>query len=202
MELFILGATGRTGHQLTRQALERGHSVMAFVRSPEKMRIAHKKLQIIRGDPADTAQIKRVIGNQDAVLSALGAASHPSEAILEPASRSVVEAMRTTDVRRLVVLSMGLLFPDLGFIGPVLRFFLRHHARDSVAMEKVVEASGLDWTIVRPPQLTNGAAQGHYRSTENRAPPAHSVSRADLARAILDIVENRLSVKKVVGVSK
>lgn len=111
MELLILGSTGLTGYQLTRQALERGHTVMAFVRSPEKMRIANKKLQIIRGDPADADQIQRVITGRDAALSALGSASHQGEAILEPAAHSVVEAMRRTNVRRLLVISMGCCFP-------------------------------------------------------------------------------------------
>ncbi len=201
MQLFILGATGGTGRQLTREALERGHVVTAFVRSPEKMRTQHDNLRILKGDVKDADQLERALCDKDAVLSALGASEPRSDRILETAAHSTVDAMRRTNVRRLVVVSMALLFPDVGPLGPVLRFFLRRHLRDSAAMEKVVEGSELDWTIVRPPRLTNGPPKERTQTTERHAPPGFSISRADLAHAILDIVEQAAYVGKVIGVS-
>jgi putative NADH-flavin reductase len=198
MRFFILGATGGTGAQLTRQALDRGHAVTAFVRSPEKMAPC-EKLQIVRGDPRDAGELEQALREHDAVLSALG--STGKDGFLEAAARSTLEAMRRTNVRRLTLVSMALLFPDVGPAGPVLRLFLRHHMRDSAAMEKVIEASNVDWTIVRPPRLTNGSLTGKYCISERHAPPSFSIPRADCASAILDFVEKGEYVSKVIGVS-
>jgi putative NADH-flavin reductase len=201
MRLLILGASGRTGESLTNQALERGHAVTAFVRSPSKLQIRHNQLHIIQGDPRKADELERLLRDQDAVLSALGATS--SGPVLEDAARSTVAAMQQTKVRRLMVVSMALLYPDVGFMGPILRFFLRSHLRDSAAMEDVVKASNLDWTIVRPPRLIGGRPSGHYRaSTSTDAPPGRSITRADVARSMLDMLEQHLHFQRIVGVSK
>jgi putative NADH-flavin reductase len=202
MRLLILGATGGTGAQLTRQALERGHSVTAFVRSPQKM-AAHEKLQIVQGDARDAGELARALREHDAVLSSLGAApgSKRDQDIRETGARSTVEAMRRTNVRRLLVVSAAMLYPDASLAGSIVRFILRRHARDLAAMERVVEASDLEWTIVRPPRLTNGPLTGRYRISEQHAPPSGVISRADCAHAILDFAEKHEYVRRVIGVS-
>jgi len=203
MRLLILGATGGTGTRLTSQALDRGNSVTALVRSPEKM-TPREKLQIVRGDPRDAGELARTLREHEAVVSALGAApgSKRSEDIREAGARSTVEAMRRANVRRLVVVSAAMLYPDVGPLGAIVRFILRRHVRDLAAMERVVEASDLDWTIVRPPRLTNGPLTGKYRISDHHAPPSSFISRADCAHAILDLVEKREYVRKVIGVSR
>src|SRR5438132_11000870 len=72
LRILIIGATGGTGHQLVRQALEQGHQVTAFVRKPEKLKIAHPSLRATRGDVLDYASVESAMQGQDAVLSALG----------------------------------------------------------------------------------------------------------------------------------
>jgi putative NADH-flavin reductase len=199
MRFVILGATGGTGAQLTTQALERGHTVTAFVRSPEKM-APQEKLQMVRGDPRDAGELARALGGQEALLSALGSVG--TEGLLEAAARSMLEAMRRAKVRRLVVVSMALLFPEVGPLGHLLRFFLRRQARDSAAMEAVIRASQADWTIVRPPRLTNGPLTGRFRISEQHLPPGRRISRANLAHAILDLVEGAEYVRTVIGISR
>jgi putative NADH-flavin reductase len=202
MHLLILGATGGTGVQLCRQALERGHAVTAFARSPEKLPVQHARLSAVRGDPTDAEQLRKALGGRDAVLSALGVTSRQDSGILASAARSTIQAMCRTSVRRLIIVSQALLYPDVGPLGPVLRYFLAHHLRDSAAMERLVEASGLDWTVVRPSRLTNGPGEGRYRLSEGAAPPGFSIARADVARAILDCCEQGTHVHRVVGLSK
>jgi putative NADH-flavin reductase len=186
MQLFLLGATGGTGTQLTVQALARGHTVTAFVRSAQRLHIEHERLRVVQGDPRDAQPLGRVLLAQDVVLSALGAPTRADTGILEAAARSTILTMRDVGVRRLVAVSMALLFPDIGPFGPPLRFFLRRHLRDSAAMEQLVESSELDWTVARPSRLTNGRPTSRYQVSERHAPPGFSISRADLARAILD----------------
>jgi putative NADH-flavin reductase len=69
-------------------------------------------------------------------------------------------------------------------------------------MERVVMASGLNWTIVRPPRLTNGPLTGHYRVQHDRMPrPRLSLSRADVAHFLLDEVEGGAHQHQMVGIA-
>src|SRR6266540_6835666 len=71
-QLFIIGATGKTGTQLIDIALARGHEVTAFVRSPDKITREHPLLRVVPGDPLDADALARALPGHDAVLSALG----------------------------------------------------------------------------------------------------------------------------------
>ena len=72
MKLIIFGSTGCTGRQVVKQALEQGHDVTAFARSPEKLGQKHERLQVIKGDVLDYASVERAIQGQDVVLCSLG----------------------------------------------------------------------------------------------------------------------------------
>ncbi len=72
MKLFVIGATGGTGREIVQQALERGHHVTAFVRSPETVTFRHERLSVLKGDVTDESQLSEAMRNHDAVLSALG----------------------------------------------------------------------------------------------------------------------------------
>lgn len=202
MRLLLLGATGGTGLALTSLALERGHNVIALVRSPDKLKVRHDKLQVVVGDPRNAEHLAHSLRGQDAVLSALGAATRDPTTLCGDAARSTIKAMGETGVRRLLVVSSALLFPDVAFPGALFRFIFRNVLRDALAMESLVEASDLDWTVVRPPRLTNGRATMRYRIAAAHTPPASSISRADLARCMLDAVEERVHLKEVIGVSR
>ena len=157
MRLFILGATGGTGRQLIDQALVRGHQVTAFVRSPEKLGARPEGLSVQQGDPRDAAALTAALPGHDAVLSALGPPGPRRSTILPESARSTVSAMQSSGMRRLLIVSAAILFEDLGLLAAVLRrTLLRNVVIGSGEMERIVTASDLDWTIVRPPRLTNG----------------------------------------------
>ena len=84
-----------------------------------------------------------------------------------------MEAMGRTNVRRLLVASAAMLYPDVGLAGSIVRFILRRHARDLATI--------LDWTIVQPPRLTNGPLTGRYRISEHH-PPSERPDFAPIAR--------------------
>ena len=164
MRLLILGATGGTGLALIRQARERGHQITAFVRSPHKLGALADRVAVRQGDARSVTELRAVLPGHDAVLSALGPPGPGRTTILRAGARSIVEAMRADGVRRLIVVSAAILFDDLGFLGSLLRrTLLKNVAEDSAEMERIVTVSGLDWTIARPPRLTNGALTGRYR---------------------------------------
>lgn len=201
MRLFILGATGGTGRQLVDQALARGHQVTAFVRSPEKLGARREGLSVRQGDPRDAAALNVALPGHDAVLSALGPPGPRRSTILSDSARSTVSAMQSSGIRRLLIVSAAILFEDLGLLAAVLRrTLLKNVVIGSGEMERIVAASDLDWTIVRPPRLTNGKLTARYQVADNRFPPGkQTLSRADVADFLLNELDRGAHVRRIVG---
>ncbi|HYV86112.1 MAG TPA: NAD(P)-binding oxidoreductase [Patescibacteria group bacterium] len=205
MRLFILGANGHTGTQLLDLALSRGHEVTAFVRSPEKIARRHPQLTLLRGDPHDARELARALPGHDAVLSALGVrpprAFRPHTLVRDCAA-STVDAMTTSGVRRLVLVSAAALFPEKGLLFAFFRWLLTHIRRDLAAAEEIVRATALEWTIVRPPRLVN-APDEVYRSLRDALPArAFTMSFRAVAAFMLDAVERHAYERQIVGLAR
>jgi putative NADH-flavin reductase len=201
MKLFLIGATGRTGEEIVQQALARGHHVTAFVRSPETVALRHERLSVLEGNVTDASRLSEAMQNHDAVVSALGPREvfKPSS-LLQDSALAATRAMGRSGVRRLVVLSAAAHFP--GIPNRIVSFILRNHMRDSLAMEKVVQDSGLDWTVARPPRLTQ-EQYATYRSREDAAiKRGFSLSRKAVAAFMLDAIEQNKDFQKIVGIAK
>ena len=112
--------------------------------------------------------------------------------------------MQATGLRRLLVVGVALLFENDGLLNAIARrTFLRNVAKDSAAMERIVAASGLDWTVARPPRLTNGPLTRSYGVATGEMPPDArlTISRADVADFLIDEVEHPGYVRKIVGIA-
>ena len=201
MKLFVIGATGRTGREIVQQALDRGHEVTAFVRSPEGIGVKNKRLTVLKGNVMNENQLFQAMQNQDAVISTLG----PREvfkptSMLHDSALATTRAMNRSGVKRLVVLSAAAHFP--GLPNRIASFIMRNHMRDSLAMEEIVQGSGLDWTIARPPRLTQ-EEYTTYRSREGAAPKmGFSLARKAVAAFMLDAIEQNKHFHKIVGIAK
>jgi putative NADH-flavin reductase len=201
MKLFVIGATGRTGQEIVQQALERGHHVTAFVRSPEAVISRHKRLSVLKGKATDENRLPEAMQSHDAVLFALGPREvfKPSS-LLHDSALATIRAMQRSGVKRLLILSAAAHFP--GVPNRIVSFILRNHMRDSLAMEKVVRENGLDWTIARPPRLTQ-QQYTTYRSREGAAPQkGFTLSRKAVAAFMLDAIEHKKHFQKIVGIAK
>lgn len=204
MHLAIFGATGRTGRLTVTQALEQGHQVTAFVRSAESLPLQHPELETAVMPVLDPGLLRSRLAEADAVLSALGGSvRHGSPARVWTAE--IIEAMNDNGVRRLLVTSaapIGVSPSRRPLAYKILSWVLRDVYEDLAGMENAVMDSSLDWTVVRPPRLTNGPRTGRYRTAvgENVA-SGYSVSRADLADALLTLAENPDTSKWCVGVA-
>ena len=203
MRLLILGATGGTGRLLVAQALSRGHAVTAFVRAPEKLRV-DERLTLCRGDPRNADGLAAALPGHDAVLSCLGPPGPARSTLLRDSARSIVAAMQATAMRRLLVVSAAVLFEDAGaFVNLMRRTLLKNVAEDNGAMERVIAASDLTWTIARPPRLTNGRMTGRYRIAEAHLPRrGFLISRADVAHFLLGALEGDAYARRIVGVAR
>jgi putative NADH-flavin reductase len=203
MRLLILGATGGTGRALLEQARTRGHGVTAFVRSPQKLGGPHDGVTVLRGDPLNVTELRAVLPGHEAVLSALGAPGPGRTTILRDSGRATVEAMHAAGTRRLLVVSVAALFDNAGFVPALFRrTILRNIVADAAEMERAIMDSDLDWTIARPPRLTNGPLTKRYRVADGRLPRGKIwVSRADVADFLLNELEDRRHIHEIVGVT-
>jgi putative NADH-flavin reductase len=209
MRLLIVGATGGTGRELVRQALERGHDVRAFARSPSKLDMRHERLAIVSGDVLDSASVEAAVRGQDAVLCALGHKRwfYPTR-ILSEGTRNLIRAMENESVRRFVCetsLGVGDSWGRMGlyytlFVGV---FILPFYFFDKARQERVIRSSTLDWVIVRPGALTNGSKRGVYRQGPEVGHWLWTVriSRADVADFMLNQVTSDAYLHQSPGVS-
>ena len=207
MKLVVLGATGGTGLEIVRQAVERGHAVTAFVRSPERLKSFGDRITVKRGDLLNSAELQTVIKDHDAVLSGFGPRQPTSKAdanLLRRFAVALTIAMLGAKVTRVVVESVAFLFKDALFPPAYLvgRLFFSAIVADASAMENVLEKSGLDWTIARPPRLTDKPYTGRYRVREGHLPAlGFKISRADVADFMIKAVENHSSIGRIVGLA-
>lgn len=210
MRLVVFGATGGTGRCLIEQALDSGHDVTAVVRDPEGLPLSHKRLRTVRADVFRSTEIGPQMAGADAVVSALGPRTYRAQTtVCSQATESILGAMRETGVRRLACISAA----PVGAVGkedtlpyrfvarPLLWAVFKGLYQDLTVMEGKVRRSDTDWTIFRPPRLTNGPRTGRYRLGRDRnVRGGDSISRADLAGAMLGGLEDPAAVRATFGI--
>lgn len=208
MNVVIFGATGATGSCLVKQALDLGHFVTAVARNPEKIELTHDHLKVVQADVTYPASVKFAVTGGEAVLSAIGVAPSVKPITLySEGVKYIIEAMKIYKVRRFIGISAaGLFFDTDKNITLYERLFkpliLGRIYEDMRRMETIIMQSGLDWTIVRPAQLTDGPLTGDYR-----VKVAHSlnkgieISRADVAHFMLKQLERDKFVRQPVAIA-
>lgn len=207
--ILIVGATGGTGRQLLMQALERGFKVTALVRNPSRLHINHPHLTLVQGDVLNPAQIETAVKGQEAVLCALGHKRYvyPTRT-LSQGTRNILQAMENQGVKRFIgITSLGLgdsagqlgLYYTLFVIPVILPFYFWDKARQ----ETIIANSKLDWIIVRPGMLTNGAKRGRFRHHLHAGSYIWSLSvpRTDVAAFMLDQLESNTCLRTATAVT-
>lgn len=182
MKIIVFGATGKTGQHVCRIAVERGHEVTAFTRSPNKIEPG-TGLRVAQGDVEDANAVAEAIAGHEAVIVALGSNGLRDRTTLASGTRAVVEGMAARGVERLVVLSAAGVGHSKGQVSLLSRVMfmtlLRNIHADHTAQEATVRDSALNWTLVRPGILHDEPASGSVLAT-NEGKIAR-IGRADLA---------------------
>ena len=191
MKVLVLGATGGTGRLIVRDAVAKGHSVVALVRSKASADLPGARM--IEGDARDGAILAHAMDGCDAVVSALGTGMGRRKVdLLTVATRAMIRAMTRNGVRRLVCVSALGVGDSRGHGGFVFdRLFqpllLSEAYKDKEGQEAAIRASALDWVVVRPAMLTNDTARGSVRAfTDLVGVNGGKVARADVARFVVD----------------
>jgi putative NADH-flavin reductase len=192
MKILIFGASGKTGRELVKQALELGYRVTAFVRKPAKLNISNGNLVKFEGNIVNYELVERAVKGQDAVLSALGA-SNPFlyDPVVVEGMGNIITAMEKLGVDRLIYMSAINVRASRKNAGIIIRalapLLLRTETEGHEAREKFVRHSLLTWTIVRSASLSNGEHKQQYRFGLNikTSGIAARISRADVADFML-----------------
>lgn len=226
MKLTIFAATGGVGRELLTQALDAGHDVTVVVRDPAKLPAAlggTGRVRVVSANMAapDPEALEAAVAGADAVLSGLGPHSNADAGIAAPGTQAIVSAMQTAGVRRIVAVSAAPVGtvptpsnPNPPKHDPGDGFFMRHlisyvaNARlgkvfaDLARMEDILASSGLDWTAIRPPQLTGKPLSGRYRTAYGQnIRGGLSVPRADVAHLMLKVLDRPETIGHTIGIA-
>ena len=206
MKLAIFGATGNTGVEIVRQALEQGHLVTAFVRDPARMPIEDDRITLVVGDVLDAESVTQAVEGQDAVVCALGVRSDLKKTTVRTdGTINIIAGMKEHNLRRLLVVTamgVGESWNTLSLVNKLFfATFLKSARDDHEAQEAAVKGSGLDWTIVRPSGLTDEPRTGVYKSGEVISAKTSQIPRADVADLILKELAENARIHKAVTIT-
>ena len=199
MRIAVFGANGQTGRLLTQQVLDAGHDAVAVTRKPAGFPLSGERLRVAEADAHHPADVAAAVAGADAVISVLGVPMGLRRIdTYSVAAQNIVKAMADSGIRRLVAVSSTAVatYPGrtgaplaLKFVEPVLKTSIgRTTYADQRAMEAVVSASGLDWTVVRPSGLFDLDHVTEYVAGEVD-PVGAFTSRTDLAHYLLALAQ-------------
>jgi putative NADH-flavin reductase len=194
MKLVVFGSNGGIGAKVVEQALAAGHTVTAVARQPSAIELRHEHLEILQGDVLEPQTIRGAITGKEAVVSAIGVHHRAPTTLYSEGVANMIQIMQSAHVQRLICVSASGLEPgplwQRLIAKPILWVVFKEMYRDLVRMEAVVERSQLNWTILRPPRLTDGSHTGQYQVGLNQhLSPGLLIARSDLA----DYIVNHLS---------
>ena len=206
MNIVVIGSTGRTGRLVLEEGIRRRHAMTAFTRRPDALADIAGLGMVVHGDGRNLEDIRRAVRGQDAVISIVAPEGRGPTTVVSDVARAELTAMGEAGVRRIVTVSVSAIEGRRPWILiNLVRWILRKPYADFARMEQLVAASALDWTIVRPPYLSNGPTTGRVRIEAGRKDLAHGpyhISRGDLAATLLDLAEDSNHLGEVLLVSE
>jgi uncharacterized protein YbjT (DUF2867 family) len=209
MKILVFGATGGTGKNVVEHALAQGHEVVAVARNPSAVP-PREHLRIHKGDVLDAASLGGAFDGVDAVICAIGPKSNGKPGtLISEGTANILAGCTQANVRRFVFES-GMICSDgkeLSFFGSLSVSIFRTvypklHA-DKVIAEAAIQASALDWVIVRPPALNHAKATGKYVAGPGaRISPASALPHGDCAEVLVKAATGPDWVKQIVNVGR
>lgn len=208
-KIIVFGASGGSGKQFVEQALRGGNLVTAILRSPDDFALHHENLKIIKGNVLTPADYCNEFKGHDVVVSCLGIPKIQETTLYSKGMENIVNCMEKAALTRIVCISSGALDipPKSSFIMTfllknVLQRIYKPIYKDMRAMENILKNSGLEWTIVRAPKLTDGEATGKQKEiTGQPLSGIPKVSRADLAAFMLTHLTDKNLFKKTIDIA-
>lgn len=208
MKIALIGATGFVGSAVLTELLSRGHSVTALARHPDKL-AAQPRLQVVKADVTDAAQVARAVAGHDAIVSAYNPGWSEAEihrlfglgydGILAGAKQAGVQRVLAVGGAGSLEVAPGLQLVDTP------EFPAEWKQGALAARDLLTRLRGekeLEWSFISPPiALAPGERTGQYRTGGDQLLPGAGeapagISVADLAVAIVDEVEKPKHVRQ------
>lgn len=198
-QIALFGASGKTGQQFLMHALAKDYRIRALVRNPAKVPQQHPNLELVPGDVLRPEDVAQTVAGADVVVSLFGHVKGSPGWLQTDGTRNIVTAMKQRGVGRIISLSGGgLPYPEKDqpkladkLIRTIMKIAVPKILNDAISHHEVLRHSGLQWTIVRGPRLTDQPAKGQHRVGWVGVNASTSIGRADLARFIVQLVEDR-----------
>ena len=211
MKITVFGASGRIGGEIVRQAVAAGYDVTAVVRRGRDVDGRPAEVRLVEVERIHDSQLlAETMNGRDAVLSGLGPRRLGDAGTVAPMTRTLLDSMDRSGVHRILVVSASPVGPphpkdtliSRRVMYPLIGRILRSHYRDLREMEDDLALSGHDWTAVRPPRLVDrDVTEGYRRVIGANVPHGGKISRADVAHAMLAMIDDQRTFKRAVGVA-
>ena len=197
-KIALFGASGQTGQQFLIQALQKGYAVKALVRNVNSISQKSFQLELIQGDVLNLIDVEKTIEGCDVVISLFGHVKNSPEWLQSDGTDNIIKAMKKHGISKIVSLSGGgLPYPEKDepkFMDKVIRTIMSivvpKVLNDAIKHGELLRNSGLKWSIVRGPRLTNDPKVGKYRVGWVGVNGSSKVGRADLADFIVTQIED------------
>jgi putative NADH-flavin reductase len=201
MKIAVFGSTGGNGRLVLADGIRRGHEMTAFARDAGALAGVVGLADVIEGDGRDRAAVEKAIAGQAAVIVTVSGRGEAD--VAAGIARTVTAAMVSLGVSRLVAASAYGMVATRPYIvaGVVRRIFAQGFA-DQAAADQIIASSELDWTILRGTRLTGKPADHPARrSTELFTKGPYSLPRAAFAAALVDLAQDRTTVRQTVNIT-
>jgi putative NADH-flavin reductase len=204
MKILILGATGRTGKLILKEALDRGYEVNCLVRDPAKVRVEDSSLTVFKGTPENIADLEESMKDCHAIISALNisrtsdfpwAKLRTPPTFLSDVMDKIISLSKKMPIKRIIVCSAWGVSETEKDIPGWFRWFINNSNigvayKDHERQEDMLKQSNLNWTIVRPVGLSNSTkVKKVIESYENQPKPKLTISRRNLAHFMVDALK-------------
>ena len=208
MKLTVFGASGAIGGHVVRQALDAGHKVTAVVR--QSSTYADSDVEVIRVPGlTDPEALAPALAGADAVISGVGPRRLKDAGVASATHRVLLSALEAAGVRRFVTVTAAPVIPPSPeeawvvrkVLYPLISRVFRPIYADYATMENEIRQSATDWTVVRPPRLTNKPLSGKYRMAIEANPRGFTIGRADVAHAMLAALGDPTTIGHAIGVA-
>jgi uncharacterized protein YbjT (DUF2867 family) len=213
MKILVIGASKGIGRQTVIAALANGHSVTAFARRPESLKMKHPKLNLQAGNVLDASSVEAAIEGQDVVicvlglptLQAIGPPFGKRSLVLSNGTSNILSAMKTRPAQRFICVTAIGTGDSVKQCTPLTRLVLRRGLKwlfkEKDRQEQLIRSSTTNWTIIRPTALTNGPQKGVVVTENVRVGILTQISRADVATMMLKIIDQPKTFKKALVIS-
>jgi putative NADH-flavin reductase len=206
--IAIFGGSGATGKVLISHALDSGFKVRALARKANSIVSGSDRVEALQGELSNPEDVAATMNGCSTAICVFGPRPPYVDVFCELATANIIAAMRQLGIKRLVCQTGGMIgdyranrtFP-FQWMADAFRRHSPQIAADRLGQERAVIQSELDWTIVKPPRLTDGAARGRWRADADvRLGMLSSITREDLAAFLIGEIEHPQFIRQAVFV--